>query len=49
MVEEATDMEEVKRFWLNESVEAMKVADHLMGKGDYSYSLFFGASIHFSA
>lgn len=42
MTQKTFDIEEVKRFWLNESVEAMKVADHLMEKGDYSYSLFFG-------
>lgn len=42
MAKEETDFQEVKKYWLIESEEAIKVADHLMEKGDYSYSLFFG-------
>lgn len=42
MTEDKTNFEEVKRYWLNESEEAIKVADHLMEKGDFSYALFFG-------
>jgi HEPN domain-containing protein len=42
MAEIQTDFEEVKRFWLSESEEALNVTDHLMEKGDFSYSLFFG-------
>lgn len=34
--------EKVKNFWIEESEEALNVADHLFEKGDYSYSLFFG-------
>jgi HEPN domain-containing protein len=29
-------------YWLEEAEEALKVADHLFEKKDYSYSLFFG-------
>ncbi len=34
--------EEIVKYWLNESEDALKVAEHLYEKGDYSYSLFFG-------
>jgi HEPN domain-containing protein len=42
MTEEKFDSEEVKRYWLSESDEALRVAGHLLEKGDYSYALFFG-------
>ena len=29
-------------YWLEEAEEALKVADHLFEKKDFSYSLFFG-------
>ncbi|HQO04236.1 MAG TPA: HEPN domain-containing protein [Spirochaetota bacterium] len=37
-----TDWEKIVQFWLDEAGEALRVADHLFEKGDYSYSLFFG-------
>jgi HEPN domain-containing protein len=37
-----TDWEKIIQFWLDEADEALRVADHLLEKGDYSYSLFFG-------
>jgi HEPN domain-containing protein len=36
------DVERVTEFWLIEAEEALRVADHLMEKADYSYALFFG-------
>ncbi len=36
------DVEKVTEFWLIESQEALRVAEHLMEKEDYSYALFFG-------
>jgi len=42
MTEEKFDSEEVKTYWLSESEEALRVAGHLLEKGDYSYALFFG-------
>jgi HEPN domain-containing protein len=39
-------MSEIKQktidYWIEEADEALKVADHLFEKKDYSYSLFFG-------
>jgi len=32
----------VRDFWLEEATEALKVANHLFEKEDYSYALFFG-------
>jgi len=29
-------------FWISEADEALKVADHLVEKEDFSYALFFG-------
>ncbi|WP_084590990.1 HEPN domain-containing protein [Desulfonatronovibrio magnus] len=29
-------------FWIFEADQALKVADHLVEKGDFSYALFFG-------
>ena len=29
-------------FWISEADEALKVADHLVEKDDFSYALFFG-------
>jgi HEPN domain-containing protein len=42
MAEEKPDFEEIKNYWLTEAEEALRVAGHLLEKGDYSYSLFFG-------
>ena len=42
MEPEGFDVEQVKTYWLTEAQEAIEVADHLVEKGDYSYSLFFG-------
>jgi HEPN domain-containing protein len=36
------DVDRVTAFWLTEAEEALRVADHLVEKGDYSYALFFG-------
>jgi HEPN domain-containing protein len=36
------DVEQVSEFWLIEAQDALRVADHLMDKADYSYALFFG-------
>jgi len=36
------DVEYVVTYWLTEATEALRVADHLVEKGDYSYALFFG-------
>jgi HEPN domain-containing protein len=38
----ATDWNMVQMFWIEESDEAIKVANDLFEKGDYSYALFFG-------
>jgi len=35
-------MQKTIDYWLEETEEALKVADHLFEKKDYSYSLFFG-------
>jgi len=32
----------LKNFWVNEAEEALRVADHLVEKEDFSYALFFG-------
>jgi HEPN domain-containing protein len=39
---EEFDVGRVTAFWLTEAEEALRVADHLVEKGDYSYALFFG-------
>ncbi|MGX9365334.1 HEPN domain-containing protein [Desulfoplanes sp. PS50] len=36
------NIDKLIRFWISEAVEALKVADHLVEKGDFSYALFFG-------
>lgn len=36
------DVDYVVTYWLTEAAEALRVADHLVEKGDYSYALFFG-------
>ena len=36
------DVDKIASFWLTEAEEALKVADHLIAKTDYSYALFFG-------
>jgi len=36
------DIQKVKDFWVGEAEEALKVADHLFEKQDFSYVLFFG-------
>lgn len=40
--EKGLDVEKVKVFWLAEAEEALRVADHLIEKEDFSYALFFG-------
>ena len=42
MESEEFDVERVKTYWLIEAEEALRVADHLVEKTDYSYALFFG-------
>jgi hypothetical protein len=36
------DVSAVVSYWLVEAEEALRVADHLIEKSDYSYALFFG-------
>jgi HEPN domain-containing protein len=36
------DEHRVRTYWLAEAQEALRVADHLVEKADYSYALFFG-------
>jgi HEPN domain-containing protein len=36
------DTNQVVTYWLTEADESLRVADHLVEKGDYSYALFFG-------
>lgn len=36
------DNQRVGKYWEEEAEEALKVATHLLEKGDYSYALFFG-------
>ena len=36
------DIERVKDYWIDEARDALKVADHLFEKQDFSYALFFG-------
>ncbi len=40
--EKGLDVEKVKVFWLAEAEEALRVAEHLVEKEDFSYALFFG-------
>ncbi|MFO7728296.1 MAG: HEPN domain-containing protein [Desulfonatronovibrio sp.] len=35
-------IEKLKKYWTAEADDALRVADHLIEKGDYSYALFFG-------
>jgi HEPN domain-containing protein len=42
MNEKTLDVGKLRDYWLTEAEEALQVADHLMEKEDYSYSLFFG-------
>jgi HEPN domain-containing protein len=35
-------MQKTIDYWIEEAAEALKVAEHLFDKNDYSYSLFFG-------
>ena len=42
MDSERFDVDRVTAFWLTEAEEALRVADHLVETGDYSYALFFG-------
>ena len=42
MDEKIIDVEKLKAYWLTEAEEALEVAEHLVEKEDYSYSLFFG-------
>lgn len=39
---EDIDVEGLTQYWLMEAEEALKVADHLIEKSDFSYALFFG-------
>jgi len=36
------DIKNLKKFWVTEAEEALRVAGHLMEKEDFSYALFFG-------
>lgn len=36
------DADRVKKFWVEEARESLRVARHLYEKEDYSYALFFG-------
>jgi HEPN domain-containing protein len=36
------DIEQIVAYWLTEAEEALRVADHLVERADYSYALFFG-------
>jgi HEPN domain-containing protein len=36
------NIDPIRKFWEEEALEALTVADHLFEKGDYSYALFFG-------
>jgi HEPN domain-containing protein len=42
MDEKQLNFRSLKEFWLTEAEEALLVAEHLVEKGDFSYSLFFG-------
>ncbi|WP_291323198.1 HEPN domain-containing protein [Desulfonatronospira sp.] len=35
-------IEKLNKYWIAEADDALRVADHLIEKGDYSYALFFG-------
>ncbi len=39
---ERFDVAQVTTYWMTEAEEALRVADHLVDKADYSYALFFG-------
>jgi HEPN domain-containing protein len=36
------NIQTIRNFWVEEAVEALRVANHLFEKEDYSYALFFG-------
>lgn len=38
----AMEIQRVKKYWVDEAGEALKVAGHLFEKQDFSYALFFG-------
>lgn len=40
--EKVIDTEKIRRFWVTEAEDALRVADHLIEKEDFSYALFFG-------
>ena len=42
MSSDGFDARGVAKYWFVEAEEALRVADHLIEKGDYSYALFFG-------
>ena len=42
MTEKDLDIASIKSYWIKEADEALIVAEHLIEKEDYSYSLFFG-------
>ncbi len=42
MNETTMDVGKIREYWLVEAIEALRVAEHLVDKQDYSYALFFG-------
>jgi HEPN domain-containing protein len=42
MAADRFDAESVVAFWREEADDALRVAEHLIEKADYSYALFFG-------
>jgi len=42
VISDEFDIERVTAYWLVEAEEALRVADHLVEKADFSYALFFG-------
>ena len=42
MAEQKLDIEQIISYWASEAEEALRVAEHLFEKEDYSYALFFG-------
>ena len=41
-ISKGSDVENLKDFWVLEAEESLRVAGHLVEKGDFSYALFFG-------
>ena len=40
--QKSLDVEKLKKFWVEEAEESLRVAEHLVEKEDFSYALFFG-------